>query len=227
MLWNNRRKTNDPLFFRDCMKGDEGETKKIGGSVNLMVSHRCRTAPETKTLRYVNDIYHIFFAIFQSHQNFYKSEVNKEDMYIRYIHKLCDLHLQAEDFTGDLTLCALEIQLYLERNYLKTKGNKWSIGDFSKAHLWCEEQPGRLDVARCCYLNYICFFFSILVFTKPDVWSCSSVRLSQPLFSCTHFGHFYRLFISKGIWGRIDTAEIRSVVAAGKLCHCLHIKRCG
>lgn len=34
-------------------------------------------------------------------QNFYKSEVNKEDMYIRYIHKLCDLHLQAEDFTGN------------------------------------------------------------------------------------------------------------------------------
>lgn len=42
-----------------------------------------------------------FGVIFQSHQNFYKSEVNKEDMYIRYIHKLCDLHLQAEDFTGD------------------------------------------------------------------------------------------------------------------------------
>lgn len=34
---------------RDCMKGDEAETKKIGGSVNLMVSHRCRRAPETKT----------------------------------------------------------------------------------------------------------------------------------------------------------------------------------
>ncbi|MED6277817.1 Dedicator of cytokinesis protein 3, partial [Characodon lateralis] len=55
------------LDYRDCMKGDEMENKKIGGTVNLM--------------------------------NFYKSEVNKEDMYIRYIHKLCDLHLQAEDFT--------------------------------------------------------------------------------------------------------------------------------
>ncbi|XP_028841844.1 dedicator of cytokinesis protein 3-like [Denticeps clupeoides] len=31
--------------------------------------------------------------------NFYKSEVTKEDMYIRYIHKLCELHLQAENFT--------------------------------------------------------------------------------------------------------------------------------
>lgn len=87
------------------MKGDEAETKKIGGSVNLMVSHRLRTPPETKISTCVKDIYHFFiyflFLIFQSHQNFYKSEVNKEDMYIRYIHKLCDLHLQAEDFTGD------------------------------------------------------------------------------------------------------------------------------
>uniref|UniRef100_A0A8C2TE61 Dedicator of cytokinesis 3 n=1 Tax=Coturnix japonica TaxID=93934 RepID=A0A8C2TE61_COTJA len=32
--------------------------------------------------------------------NFYKSEINKEEMYIRYIHKLCDMHLQAENYTG-------------------------------------------------------------------------------------------------------------------------------
>uniref|UniRef100_A0A8C7W7B1 Dedicator of cytokinesis 3 n=1 Tax=Oncorhynchus mykiss TaxID=8022 RepID=A0A8C7W7B1_ONCMY len=50
------------LDYRECMKGDEMENKKIGGSSNLM--------------------------------NFYKSEMNKEEMYIRYIHKLCDLHLQ-------------------------------------------------------------------------------------------------------------------------------------
>uniref|UniRef100_A0A3P9JKJ7 Dedicator of cytokinesis 3 n=1 Tax=Oryzias latipes TaxID=8090 RepID=A0A3P9JKJ7_ORYLA len=66
------------LDYRDCMKGDEVESKKIGGSVNLM--------------------------------NFYKSEVNKEDMYIRYIHKLCDLHLQAEDFTE----AAFTLLLYWE-----------------------------------------------------------------------------------------------------------------
>lgn len=35
-----------------------------------------------------------------SSQNFYKSEINKEEMYIRYIHKLCDMHLQAENYTG-------------------------------------------------------------------------------------------------------------------------------
>lgn len=56
----------------------------------------------------------MFFVI--PTQNFYKSEVNKEDMYIRYIHKLCDLHLQAEDFTGNrrrfFVLC-LVIGFYL------------------------------------------------------------------------------------------------------------------
>ncbi|KAJ3586458.1 hypothetical protein NHX12_012856, partial [Muraenolepis orangiensis] len=66
------------LDYRDCIKGDDGENKKISGSVNLM--------------------------------NFYKSEVNKEDMYIRYVHKLCDLHLQAEDFTE----AAFTLLLYWE-----------------------------------------------------------------------------------------------------------------
>uniref|UniRef100_A0A4W5MY44 Dedicator of cytokinesis 3 n=1 Tax=Hucho hucho TaxID=62062 RepID=A0A4W5MY44_9TELE len=66
------------LDYRDCMKGDEMENKKIGGSSNLM--------------------------------NFYKSEINKEDMYIRYIHKLCDLHLHAEDYTE----AAFTLLLYWE-----------------------------------------------------------------------------------------------------------------
>uniref|UniRef100_A0A8C7S3Y7 Dedicator of cytokinesis 3 n=1 Tax=Oncorhynchus mykiss TaxID=8022 RepID=A0A8C7S3Y7_ONCMY len=66
------------LDYRDCMKGDEMENKKMGGSSNLM--------------------------------NFYKSEINKEDMYIRYIHKLCDLHLHAEDYTE----AAFTLLLYWE-----------------------------------------------------------------------------------------------------------------
>ncbi|ELK25061.1 Dedicator of cytokinesis protein 3 [Myotis davidii] len=57
------------LDYRDCMKGEETENKKVGCTVNLM--------------------------------NFYKSEINKEEMYIRYIHKLCDMHLQAENYTGE------------------------------------------------------------------------------------------------------------------------------
>uniref|UniRef100_A0A674AW66 Dedicator of cytokinesis 3 n=1 Tax=Salmo trutta TaxID=8032 RepID=A0A674AW66_SALTR len=55
------------LDYRDCMKGDEMENKKIG-------------------------------------------EINKEDMYIRYIHKLCDLHLHAEDYTE----AAFTLLLYWE-----------------------------------------------------------------------------------------------------------------
>lgn len=44
----------------------------------------------------------IFMRIsFSLSQNFYKSEINKEEMYIRYIHKLCDMHLQAENYTGE------------------------------------------------------------------------------------------------------------------------------
>lgn len=35
-----------------------------------------------------------------SPQNFYKTELNKEEMYIRYIHKLYDLHLKAQNYTG-------------------------------------------------------------------------------------------------------------------------------
>ncbi|XP_078730963.1 dedicator of cytokinesis protein 3 isoform X3 [Lampetra fluviatilis] len=55
------------LDYRDCMKGDEVEDKKIGCAVSLL--------------------------------NFYKTEINKEEMYIRYIHKLCDMHLQAQNYT--------------------------------------------------------------------------------------------------------------------------------
>ncbi|XP_030639791.1 dedicator of cytokinesis protein 3-like [Chanos chanos] len=65
------------LDYRDSMRGEELESKKLG-SVNLM--------------------------------NFYKSEITKEDMYIRYIHKLCDLHLQAANYTE----AAFTLLLYWE-----------------------------------------------------------------------------------------------------------------
>ncbi|KAE8298901.1 Dedicator of cytokinesis protein 3 Modifier of cell adhesion Presenilin-binding protein [Larimichthys crocea] len=60
------------LDYRDCMKGDETENKKIGCTVNLLI--------------------------------------NKEEMYIRYIHKLCDMHLQAENYTE----AAFTLLLYWE-----------------------------------------------------------------------------------------------------------------
>ncbi|XP_075869291.1 dedicator of cytokinesis protein 3-like [Nelusetta ayraudi] len=66
------------LDYRDCMKGDETENKKIGCTVNLL--------------------------------NFYKSEINKEEMYIRYIHKLCEMHLQADNYTE----AAFTLLLYWE-----------------------------------------------------------------------------------------------------------------
>ncbi|XP_041446710.1 dedicator of cytokinesis protein 3 isoform X1 [Xenopus laevis] len=66
------------LDYRDCMKSEEPENKKLGCTVNLM--------------------------------NFYKSEINKEEMFIRYIHKLCDLHLQAESYTE----AAFTLLLYWE-----------------------------------------------------------------------------------------------------------------
>ncbi|CAH1784994.1 unnamed protein product [Owenia fusiformis] len=31
--------------------------------------------------------------------NFYKNEINREEMYVRYIYKLCDLHLAADNYT--------------------------------------------------------------------------------------------------------------------------------
>uniref|UniRef100_A0A8C7SSZ4 Dedicator of cytokinesis 3 n=1 Tax=Oncorhynchus mykiss TaxID=8022 RepID=A0A8C7SSZ4_ONCMY len=56
------------LDYRDCMKGDETENKKIGCTIN------------------------------------------KEEMYIRYIHKLCDMHLQADNYTE----AAFTLLLYWE-----------------------------------------------------------------------------------------------------------------
>jgi dedicator of cytokinesis protein 3 len=32
-------------------------------------------------------------------QNFYKNEINRKEMYLRYIYKLHDLHLPAENYT--------------------------------------------------------------------------------------------------------------------------------
>ncbi|XP_062855261.1 dedicator of cytokinesis protein 3-like [Trichomycterus rosablanca] len=54
--------------------------------------------------------------------NFYKNEITKEDMYIRYIHKLCDLHLQMHNYTE----AAFTLLLY------------WELLQ------WCEQPLGEL-----------------------------------------------------------------------------------
>lgn len=41
-------------------------------------------------------------------QNFYKDEVDRRDMYLRYIYKLHDLHLSADNYTE----AALTLQLH-------------------------------------------------------------------------------------------------------------------
>jgi len=41
----------------------------------------------------LSHILHLFF------QNFYKNEINRKEMYLRYIYKLHDLHLPAENYT--------------------------------------------------------------------------------------------------------------------------------
>ena len=43
-------------------------------------------------------------------QKFYKSEVNRREMYIRYIYKLCDLHLSC----GNHTEAAFTLKLHSE-----------------------------------------------------------------------------------------------------------------
>lgn len=53
------------------------------------------------------NVFHLSLMFFhwiisRSCQNFYKTELNKEEMYIRYIHKLYDLHLKAQNYTGTL-----------------------------------------------------------------------------------------------------------------------------
>lgn len=42
--------------------------------------------------------------------NFYKNEINRKEMYLRYIYKLYDLHLQAENYTE----AAFTLKLYAD-----------------------------------------------------------------------------------------------------------------
>uniref|UniRef100_A0AAZ3QC61 Dedicator of cytokinesis 3 n=1 Tax=Oncorhynchus tshawytscha TaxID=74940 RepID=A0AAZ3QC61_ONCTS len=93
------------LDYRDCMKGDETENKKIGCTVNLL--------------------------------NFYKSEINKEEMYIRYIHKLCDMHLQFQisfshwHLQNAVSLIFIYIYLFIYNIYLSLidiKAYCWEYG---------------------------------------------------------------------------------------------------
>lgn len=98
------RRTTKPFFLLQGLH----ERRRDGDQENWRL---CQPHGETVMTSYFRNVFmnisthvrnmkHLIFFLIEI-QNFYKSEVNKEDMYIRYIHKLCDLHLQAEDFTGN------------------------------------------------------------------------------------------------------------------------------
>lgn len=64
-------------------------------------------------------------------QNFYKTELNKEEMYIRYIHKLYDLHFKAQNYTGTSAGETLRHRLCLTACgcYCAADGKHFSLGD--------------------------------------------------------------------------------------------------
>uniref|UniRef100_A0A8U7MYP6 Dedicator of cytokinesis 4 n=1 Tax=Corvus moneduloides TaxID=1196302 RepID=A0A8U7MYP6_CORMO len=62
--------------------------------------------------------------------NFYKTELNKEEMYIRYIHKLYDLHLKAQNFTEHTNPGNKQYESYYDyRNLSKMRMMEASLYD--------------------------------------------------------------------------------------------------
>uniref|UniRef100_A0A8C1SP79 Dedicator of cytokinesis 4 n=1 Tax=Cyprinus carpio TaxID=7962 RepID=A0A8C1SP79_CYPCA len=81
------------LFNNILLKKIERETWRESG-----VSH---IATVTRLMERLLDYRkkHVLLTLSLSFQNFYKTELNKEEMYIRYIHKLYELHLKAQNYT--------------------------------------------------------------------------------------------------------------------------------
>uniref|UniRef100_A0A669F358 Dedicator of cytokinesis protein 4 n=1 Tax=Oreochromis niloticus TaxID=8128 RepID=A0A669F358_ORENI len=78
-----------PLFgpYPSLLKKIERETWRESG-ISLI-------ATVTRLMERLLDYRHTCLVFL----NFYKTELNKEEMYIRYIHKLYDLHLKAQNYT--------------------------------------------------------------------------------------------------------------------------------
>lgn len=65
----------------------------------------------------------IYFGCVET-QNFYKDEVERRDMYLRYVYKLHDLHLSADNYTeAALTLQLHASQLGWGSSQLPAEGN--------------------------------------------------------------------------------------------------------
>ncbi|XP_077459447.1 dedicator of cytokinesis protein 3-like isoform X1 [Stigmatopora argus] len=106
------------LDYRDSMKGDETENRKLACAVNLL--------------------------------NFYKSESNKEEMYVRYVHKLCDMHLQAENYTE----AAFALLLYWEllrwdERALKGLLNYPAQSEWQRKEALCRKVLHYFDKGKC------------------------------------------------------------------------------
>lgn len=48
-------------------------------------------------MQLIKSLFDLYYSVF-SLQDFY-SEINRKEMYIRYVNKLCDLHLECDNFT--------------------------------------------------------------------------------------------------------------------------------
>ncbi|GAB1608686.1 dedicator of cytokinesis protein 4 isoform X7 [Argonauta hians] len=76
--------------------------------------------------------------------NFYKTEINKEEMYIRYIHKLYELHLNTDSFVeAGLTLQLYACLLNWSENSLPTEMN------YHSELQWERKEKLYLDIIEC------------------------------------------------------------------------------
>ena len=72
------------LDYRNVSSGDGHQDRQMGCMLNLLVSY-----PIRKLVDYFTD---------DKIQNFYR-EIEKEELYIRYIYKLAELHVKDQRFT--------------------------------------------------------------------------------------------------------------------------------
>ncbi|CAL8402574.1 unnamed protein product [Arctogadus glacialis] len=172
------------LDYRDCMKGDETENKKIGCTVNLL--------------------------------NFYKSEINKEEMYIRYIHKLCDMYLQADNYTeAAFTLLLYWEQLSWEEGPLRDFLHYPAQTHWHRKEALCRKVLHYFNKAKCWeYGIPLCRELAFQYESLYDYQSLSWIRKMEAAYY-DNIMEQQRLepeFFRIGFYGRNDTGTVGNVV---------------
>uniref|UniRef100_A0A8C2B3Q3 Dedicator of cytokinesis 4b n=1 Tax=Cyprinus carpio TaxID=7962 RepID=A0A8C2B3Q3_CYPCA len=108
MDWEQRRSgnfkqvTQIPLFgpYPSLLKKIERETwRESGISLIATVTRLMERLLDYRDCMKLGEVDGKKIGCTVSLLNFYKTELNKEEMYIRYIHKLYDLHLKAQNYT--------------------------------------------------------------------------------------------------------------------------------